>query len=137
MKANSVSRDKQYELIKECRSSGLSDKAWCLAHDINPGTFYNWVKRLKQLNYRDIPDSINAKDQNPIHQDVVKVDIIPDFTRGPQSISPANDTQPNGINPLTQAPTIEVSCKAFHMRFANNADPALVSMIISQIGACS
>lgn len=29
----------------ECRSSGLSDYQWCMEHNINPSTFYNWVKK--------------------------------------------------------------------------------------------
>ena len=40
--------DEQYQLIMECRNSGLSDYQWCTEHDINPGTFYNWVKRLRK-----------------------------------------------------------------------------------------
>lgn len=40
--------EEQYQLIMECRSSGLSDYQWCTEHDINPGTFYNWVKRLRK-----------------------------------------------------------------------------------------
>ena len=33
----------QYDIIMECRQSRLSDYQWCLEHNINPGTFYNWV----------------------------------------------------------------------------------------------
>lgn len=40
--------DEQYRLIMECRSSGLSDFQWCNEHGIKPGTFYNWVKRLRK-----------------------------------------------------------------------------------------
>lgn len=29
-----------YEIMMECRQSGLSDHQWCLEHDINPGTFF-------------------------------------------------------------------------------------------------
>ena len=45
-KAHRRSAAEQYELIMECRSSGMSDHQWCVAHDINPGTFYNWVKSI-------------------------------------------------------------------------------------------
>lgn len=47
--------DEQYQLIMECRNSGLSDYQWCTEHDINPGTFYNWVKRLRKKACYDIP----------------------------------------------------------------------------------
>ena len=43
-----VYKRQQYQLIMECRSSGLSNYQWCTEHNINPGTFYNWVKRLRK-----------------------------------------------------------------------------------------
>ena len=79
MRSPRRSANEQYELIMECRSSGLSDQQWCLQHDINPGTFYNWVKRLKAKKCYDIPpatgrDGLTAS----VKQDVVKVEILPD-----------------------------------------------------------
>ena len=50
-----VSAEEQNKLIMECRQSGLSDQQWCLNRDIKPGTFYNWVKRLRQRGGYDIP----------------------------------------------------------------------------------
>ena len=55
MRTSRVSADDQYRLIMECRRSGLSDQQWCMNHDIKPGTFYNWVKRLRQKGCQDIP----------------------------------------------------------------------------------
>ena len=43
-----VPADKQYQPIMECRSSGLTDFQWCKEHGIHPGTFYNWVSRLRK-----------------------------------------------------------------------------------------
>ena len=43
-----VPADKQYQLIMECRGSGLTDFQWCKEHGIHPGTFYNWVSRLRK-----------------------------------------------------------------------------------------
>ena len=43
-----VPADMQYQLIMECRSSGLTDFQWCKEHGIHPGTFYNWVSRLRK-----------------------------------------------------------------------------------------
>ena len=34
--------DKIYELVMQCRKSGLSDRQWCLDNDIVPSTFYYW-----------------------------------------------------------------------------------------------
>ena len=51
MRAPRIPADEQYRLIMECRASGLTDYQWCLQHKIKPGTFYNWVKRLRQKGY--------------------------------------------------------------------------------------
>ena len=71
------SAEEQYNLIMECRSSGLSDQQWCLQHDINPGTFYNWVKRLRAKKCYDIPAATGrAGLTTAVKQDVVKVEIL-------------------------------------------------------------
>ena len=54
MRAKPIPMEEQYKLVLECRQSGLSDYHWCLEHDIKPGTFYNWVKRLRKAGM-DIP----------------------------------------------------------------------------------
>lgn len=41
MRSKRISADEQFQLIMECRRSGLSDYQWCQMNDINPGTFYN------------------------------------------------------------------------------------------------
>ena len=48
MRSKRISAEEQYRLIMECRQSGLTDHQWCVEHDIKLGTFYNWVKRLRQ-----------------------------------------------------------------------------------------
>ena len=58
MRAPRISADEQFRLIMECRASGLTDYEWCLQNDIKPGTFYNWVKRLRQKGCIDIPDTM-------------------------------------------------------------------------------
>lgn len=36
------------EIIRECRSSGQTVKAWCADHDINPKTYYYWLRRVRE-----------------------------------------------------------------------------------------
>ena len=59
----------------ECRKSGLSDYQWCKQKGINPGTFYNWVSKLRKRGYT-FPDSISKSDSKPMVQEVVKVDVV-------------------------------------------------------------
>lgn len=76
MRAARVPAQRQYELIMECRSSGMSDAQWCLQQGINPGTFYNWVSKLRKQGYI-FPESEAKSNATPNLQEVVKVDLIP------------------------------------------------------------
>ena len=75
MRSPRVPVEEQYRLIMECRQSGLSDHQWCLNNDINPGTFYNWVKRLRQNSCCDIPERNQLTDRKDIPQKVVKIEM--------------------------------------------------------------
>lgn len=75
--------DKIYELVMQCRKSGLSDRQWCLDNDIVPSTFYYWVRRLQQHACYDLPETecsgrnVSATER----RDVVCVNIQPDPVR--------------------------------------------------------
>lgn len=69
-----VRRPEQIKLIMECRQSGLSDYQWCRTHNINPGTFYNWVSKLKKSGYT-FPESESKNSGIPIRQEVVKLEL--------------------------------------------------------------
>lgn len=79
MRAARVSPQRQYELIMECRSSGMTDSQWCLQHGIKPGTFYNWISRLRKNSCLDIPESACGMEVIPSpKQEVVKLEIMPE-----------------------------------------------------------
>ena len=73
MKSKRIPVEEQYRLIMECRQSGLTDHQWCVEHDIKPGTFYNWVKRLRQKGCAGIPNAM----RNPVphKQEIVKIQL--------------------------------------------------------------
>ena len=73
MRAPRVPVEEQYRLIMECRKSGLSDHRWCLNNDINPGTFYNWVKRLRKNDCGDIPEKISCQLMNSLIRKLLKL----------------------------------------------------------------
>lgn len=70
-----ICKDDQVRLIMECRQSGLSDYQWCRQNGIHPGTFYNWVSRLRKEGHT-FPESESRTSAAPNVQEVVKVDII-------------------------------------------------------------
>lgn len=68
-----VCKDKESQMIMECRQSGLSDYQWCKQKGIHLGKFYNWVsKLLKQGFFHDSEAKSNAV---PNIREVVKVDL--------------------------------------------------------------
>ena len=128
--------DEQYALIMECRSSGLSDQQWCMQHDINPGTFYNWVKRLRKKACYDIPAAAGrAGLTSGVKQDVVKVDIIPDTDATPcQPVLPGSvvEKEPE----FSQAAPIEITLHEAVFRITNDVDPRLLAQILRTLGGC-
>lgn len=44
------------DLISECRTSGMTDKAWCEAHHISTSKFYYHIRRLRKKAYI-LPDN--------------------------------------------------------------------------------
>ena len=54
-------------IIKECRTSGLPDKTWCLDHGIQPSKFYYHIRRLKakacEITERDKDPHLSAQRQ--------------------------------------------------------------------------
>lgn len=76
--------DKIYELVMQCRQSGLSDRQWCLDNNIVPSTFYYWIRKLQQRACYDLPETASRRENVPVvaaRQDVVCVNIQPDPVR--------------------------------------------------------
>ena len=48
MSTASISQDHWLELISQCRSSGLTDRQWCIQNGIPTSTFYYHVKALRR-----------------------------------------------------------------------------------------
>ena len=120
MRTPRVPAEEQYRLIMECRKSGLSDYQWCLNNDINPGTFYNWVKRLRNKGCEDIPVKNQMMTCEPHHQEVVKIEMdshsVTDFTKTDSANSPVMELAvgnvklriPNGTDSVLLTQTIQI-----------------------------
>lgn len=75
----SLTPEQRFELVMECRSSGLTDYHWCKEHGIHPGTFYNWIARFRKQGYPNIPEPTGRTSKHKaVKQEVVKLEILPD-----------------------------------------------------------
>lgn len=117
MRSPRVPAEEQYRLIMECRKSGLSDHQWCLNNDINPGTFYNWVSRLRKSNSVDIPDKNPVSAYVPADQEIVKIEM--------NSLSASN-----AIDKSTDASVMELVIGSTGLRIPNGTDPMLLAKTI-------
>lgn len=61
------------DIIQECRSSGMSDKAWCAEHHIQPSKFYYHIRRLRSKAC-EIPAVSKTARQQPV-QEIVRIQM--------------------------------------------------------------
>ena len=137
MRSPRRSAEEQYNLIMECRSSGLSDQQWCLQHDINPGTFYNWVKRLRARKCYDIPAATGRAGLTAaIKQDVVKVEILQDPSGHNHDAAISTNVTDTECTIHQMAAPIEIHLNEAVLRITNDIDPRLLSQILRSLGRC-
>lgn len=142
MRAKPVSSDEQYRLILECRASGLSDYQWCKEHEINPGTFYTWINRLRRKGCSDIPTATRGQGRISNKQEVVKLDI----PAPPAEIQQESCVIPTGYLPTDQSlsqdtfpsqPVIEVALFGATIRIPQGADNDFMERVIRTVKAIS
>lgn len=134
MRSKRISNDEQIRLIMECRRSGLSDSQWCRMNDINPGTFYNWVSRLRKCGM-SIPMTSNQEKKTPAPlQEVVKVNLIPDAVSAPTTMQVEQNTCIVTDPANRELPTVEILIGNATIHFFNNTDKSLIEATLRCIG---
>ena len=130
MRAKRISSDEQLKLITECRQSGLSDYQWCQANDINPGTFYNWISRLRKRGMTIPVSTTTTEPTEAGSQEVVKVELIPDHGSMPERPIP-NDCPVNDAAAIPQKdPVVEILFGNSTIRFFRGVDKELVEVML-------
>ena len=133
MNVNCVRRPEQIKLIMECRQSGLSDYQWCREQGIHPGTFYNWVSKLRKAGYV-IPDSESRNCAIPNKQEVVKLSLVEQEGSAPVMV------EQNASHPiLSSTPCIaaEIDCGNIRIRLFNGADTLVIQNTLKCFGGIS
>jgi transposase-like protein len=114
----------------ECRSSGLTDYQWCMERGIKPGTFYNWVKRLRKRGCTDIPAA--ARHRNPAKQEIVRIA----FERPAEDETPELSASSESVvwdipqSVATEAVAMELTIAGDILRIPNGTDPILLEHTI-------
>ena len=134
MKAKRVNREEQLKLIMECRSSGLSDYQWCEAHGIHPGTFYNWVSKLRKAGVT-LPDSESKHLGTTVHQEVVKVDLV--SNPAPSTTIMEQNTRILAMPSTDASVAMEIVMDNSTIRFFNNTNLDLIRTTLQCLGGMS
>lgn len=125
MRAHSVPAEQQYQLIMECRSSGLTDYQWCMEHGIKPGTFYNWVKRIRQSGCADVPAAVRHRKAD--RQEIVQIA----FDRPLEHVrSNLVENTHSVVGETSDAPAIELIISGDVIRISNTADLSVLERTI-------
>ena len=55
MNTYTLTHEERFNLISECRNSGLTDYQWCKQKGISTNTLYRWINKFRQNGYPNIP----------------------------------------------------------------------------------
>ena len=133
MNANVVRKPEQIRLITECRRSGLSDYQWCTEQGINPGTFYNWVSKLRKAGYI-IPDSESKVCGTPAMQEIVRLDLVTREMSAPDMATQNTSHKASASSPCIAA---EIEYGNIRIRLFNGADDLVIQNTLKCIGGMS
>lgn len=134
MRSKRISSNEQFQLIMECRQSGLSDYQWCQMNDINPGTFYNWINRLRKRGMVIPMSSDQGKKTSSPLQEVVRVNLIPDSASVPAPMQVEQNTCIVPDLATKELPTVEILIGNATIRFFNNTDKNLIETTLKCMG---
>lgn len=124
-----VCKEDQIHLIMECRQSGLSDYQGCKQNSIHPGSFYNWVSKLRKQGY-SFPDSEAKSNAVPNIQEVVKVDLFQSQESSLKAEQKVSLNNPSGSSPVA----VELLIGGITLRFYNGAEEKLIQSTLQYLG---
>lgn len=116
----------------ECRQSGLSDYQWCRQQDINVGTFYNRVSKLRKAGHT-FPDPKSKSEGAVVVQDVVKINPVSGDMPSPVI---EQNTRPIAAS-STPSVAAELAAGNVTLRLFNGADQDLIRCAMQCMGGAT
>ncbi len=128
MNIKNLTPEERYELVLECRSSGLTDHQWLEEHGIAKSTFYYWISQFRKNGYPEIPEPLRQSTPHKAQiQEVVKLNVLPD----PMTLDQNN---PISTGSTYIDPVMEIISGNTIIRLSNGTDPKLLELVLSCFG---
>ena len=119
-------KQQKFDLIMECRNSGLSDYQWCKANHVSSSTFYGWTQQLKKAGFQ-LPECAGIDTYAPsVAPDIVKLEIVDD-------VIPTQPVAGNATKIISNY-SVEITLGEASIKISNDISPSLLSTIMTCIG---
>ena len=133
--------EERFNLVMECRSSGLTDRQWCMEHGISRSTFYHWIAGFRKNGFPNIPEPRHQHDSRKSpKQEVVKLHVIPETDLKPSCCnceSPAEQLDQNApiSDPVASsfAPVAEIRSNGITLKISNNISPEIADILLKHM----
>lgn len=135
MSKSIYSEEQRYQMIMECRSSGLTDYQWCKNHDIRPGTFYSWVNHLRKKGYAIKERSYEVPNSPSQKQEVVK--LQPEQMVAPIMDRDMHEVYATSVVGQESNLAMEFEFPGFKLSVTNNINPNLLELTLRCLGGMS
>ena len=121
----------RFDLIMECRRSGLTDHQWLKENGISRSTFYYWISQFRKNGYPNIDEIPKPLKQSSPHQvqpqEVVKINVVPDA-------APLERNTPIQAAHSNVDPVMEIISGSTVIRLTNGTDPCLLETVLRSLG---
>lgn len=109
-----------FDLIQDCRTSGLKFNRWCEQNGITIKALYYHTRRLQQKGYSIPERGISATPKQ--RQDIIQLDI-------PGSLSVGSGGEP-ALAPETSAAAVRIDFHGVLLEISNHAAPDIITNIV-------
>jgi len=118
------SSDEWSTLISNCRSSGLSDKEWCIENGIAPSSFYYNVRKLRERSC-SVPNKTVTK-PTVCKQEVIPLRIVDESDINLANLTPDKENKDSGCE-------IQIEYHDIIIRVSSQAPERCVNSVIKAL----
>ncbi|MBR2706499.1 MAG: transposase [Mogibacterium sp.] len=130
MNIRNLTPQDRFDLIMECRSSGLTDYQWLKENGVSRSTFYYWISQFRKNGHPNIDEIPKPLKQSSPHraqpQEVVKINVVPD---GPLERNAPMQRAYSNIDSV-----MEIISGNTVIRLSNGTDPCLLETVLRSLG---